>query len=579
MFATLKCTSGENDDSIENVLLKHNADNETHRQSVVTAQERSLECLVAMLVAGRDPALNQLGQVLRQAGQDKTDSASLPLPISVASFVAGTCGVKVRGATVDAAAECLSGLIDGAEVSPSIFTTRGKSLISQMIDALIEGVKERKSQSCVHLLNTLISRLPSIGLESEPIINAVQLYQELHASAGAIETMTTVKDTIEKPEGVLTSGRAIMLARLNDKTKTGPFLEASLGSPDWIKTNLLLEDWELQKLSNFFSLLQSLRIRPEWVLNPLVNEPSLTHLVRFLKETPSLNLCDMGIEVCELNQVLRRMESSKNLGKSCKLLLASYDKQTPDSEVMERIQLAVLSVLATVDVERVRELPIVVENLLEVLELVSQSRVGASGLGIKTPWTMKPESRSILFNLIVNAIGFANYKPHAAMLEVAFRCVAYLTLGGDKNDDESVISLIEHILTSLSPATAVNSVPSVLSCLEALIQTTASLDTARKTHVVDYLMALVAEVSRSSSIQKHVMVSLLSLLSSTLIVSDSVNIGKCEGIWTLLACHSVIQEAAPAASWHAAKLKYSTSHLMWVHTLNMGVVVISLGGV
>lgn len=572
----LKVRAGESEDSMENLLLAHNHD-DTHRQTVVASQEVALACLAETLVVSRDPQMSQLATALKQASLESVDSSSLPLPVAIAGFVAGIVGVKIRAETQERAAQCFAGLLEVAELSPSLFTSRNRNLIQQVIQSAIEGVKDRKSESCARLLDVIASRLPALGFESEKLMEAIQTYQELFRSSAVLETTSSIKDA---DISNYTSGRAVALVRLNDKAKSLKFLESSLGDPDWVRANMTMDRESVKLVGNFFSMLQSLRIRQEWVLTPYIHEPTLTYLARHVTDFTEKDLSGWNSDVNSINAALKHTESILSLVRSFKLLLSGYDKSMPsESNVMERIQLSILSVFVKIDVDTVREFPEIIAGLMELLEIALQSIVSTTGLVVnKSDATNKSDSRKILFTLVQNALPFAKHAAHVSLLEASFRVIPYITMGEDiANELDSIDSLIDQILHSVPLQIALTTAPSALSTLEALAQARAStMDTRLRSQLTQYLLSLVAEACRLPSIQKPVIIQLLSVLSSTLIVSESISSSRCEVIWTMLACHPVIQEAAAAPSWDGLKLKYSTNHLVWIHSLNMAVVLLSL---
>lgn len=576
IFTVLKVRAGESEDAMENLLLAHNED-DAHRQTVVASQEVALGCLAEILSVSQDPQLTQLATSLKQASLESVDSSSLPLPVAMASFVAGIVGVKVRAETQDRAAQCLAGLFELADFTPSLFTSRNKNLIQQVIQSAVDGVKDRQSESCARLLDILISRLPALGFESDKLMDAIQTYQELFRSSIVLETMTAIE---EAESSNYTSGRAVVLARLNDKTKSATFLESSLGDPDWVCSNMMMDRDAVKSIGNFYSVLQCLRIRQEWVLTPYVHEPTLTHLARQGTGSMEKDLPDWDIQVSAVNGVLKRAESIMSLTRAFKLLLSGYDVSMPaDSKVMERIHLSILAVFAKIDVDVVREFPGIITGLMELLEIACQSMVSSTGLMVnKSDATNQSDARKILFSLVFHAIPFAKHLDHAKLLEASFRVIPYLTMGEDiANELDSIDSLMDQILNGVPLTTALTIAPSTLSTIEALAQArVGSMDARFRTQLTQYLLSLVAEACRLPTIEKPVIVQLLSVLSSTLIVSESVSASRCEVIWTMLACHPIIQEAAASPSWDGLKLKYSTNHLVWIHSLNMGVVLLSV---
>ena len=573
ILSALKTTVGDEEDRVSNVLLKHNSDLEKDSQAVIAAQEKALDCLAGLLEAALDPRLEQLASYLKQSSQDTLDSSSLPVVVSVAGILAGIGGVKVRPETVDAAANCLAGFIELCELSPSVFTSRVKTLRTQLVNAAVEGVKLRKSEKCVRLLHVMVKRLPSVVLQSEEFLAAIQTEQELYPCVTAFESVTGIKDTETE---ALTSGRAIVLSRLSDSTKAAKFLEKSLGNPEWLNETLVLDKPTVKTLANFYSFLQSMRIKGDVV----VHEPTLVHMVRTARSVLYGSLEDMGIDFEEVERGLKKRDSHLSLMQSFKLLLMSQTKTVCETDLCERIKLSLLSVVAKLDVDVIRECPRIVSALLEILELCLEALVNSTGLKVKSSQSSSKEGRAILVKLLMDSLEFAKDKDHLNVIDAAFRCLPFfvVTASDITEDSDSISTLLDHIRTTLSPSIALTAIPSVLSALEAIVQSlSSSFDSTTRSRVLEYMVEIVAEASRTSGvIQKHVWVHLLSFVSSTLIVIGPD--ARVAGVaWILLSSHVAIQEAAAAASWDAAKLKYSTNHLIWVQALNLAIVLMSLG--
>jgi len=566
LLGTLKTTIGDEDELISNMLFKHNKDRENERRSVVAAQEVALDCIGYLLEAALLPDMDrQLSEYLKQLSQDTLDSSSLPLAVSVSSFVAEIGGVKVRPDTVDAAARCLSGLLEVCDIAPSVFSSRVKTLGSQVIDSAVEAVKERKSAACIRLLDTMIAKLPSVALESRTLMNALQSEQTLFRSSVVLESILTVKDS-ESTE--VTSGRAIALSRLNDKERSAKFLESSLGSPEWLVANIVLAKKDIQVLANYYSVIQSLRIRHEAVVQPssgLVHEPSLLHLIHLSGASRP------RLDIDSVNTVLEKNQSGMSLLKSLKLLMMTVSDKT---ELFERIKLASLATVAKLDIDSIRECPVMVATLLKILELALEFQINQSGL--KVGKSENSSGGQIFSKFTSDVLMFARHKAHVPVLEVTFRCLPFFA---SEEGSNGLSQLMDQIMHAVAPGLALTSTPSVLSALEAVVQTLSqSMDPSMKTAVVNYITALATETASKTKIEKPVWIQFLTFVSSSLVVLyyedlRGSNVGTL--LWEVLACHTDVQQAAASPSWDSAKLKYSTNHYMWIQVLNLGVILLS----
>ena len=584
LFTVIKCTVGDNEDSIRNVLLHHNSDNESHRQTVVAAQEKALECLGSLfkLVSRtpHDPSLDQLASVLKQAGSDLNDSSALPLFVSVASFLVGGANLKVRPQTVDAAGGCLVGIVELCDLSPSLFQTnfRLKDLGDKIITAAIEGVESRSSKLCVDLINALVIHLPSVCVPSgKKLGDAVQSHQCLYRSVGILsQAPVTVVDSDE----VFTSGKALALAKAGEKDKVEQFLEASLGDVEWLKSHILPTKDDVLCLSNFYSVLQSLRIHPGWVIeSAAVSEQSLVHLAR---ATRGIHLQSMNIVA--VNAALAKLQSALSLLDSFDELLRTHLSANPSTatSLLTRVKLALFAVLAEADVDTVRECPKILSAILDILAHVFQHEIAQTGLPVSETPRPRDESEKrlaeILSNLLLTAVGFNRDTPHLTLIQKTVTLVPFLLPSGDEATD-----VILALIHSVSPSVALTATPAVLSTLESLIQSSAaSLDSAVKKTVLTYLFGLMTEFSNTSStaaaIDKSVLVVLLSLLASSLVViGNKSSITPPISLWTVLACHPAVQAAAAAASWDSQLARYTVDHLVWIHALQVGVVLLSSG--
>jgi hypothetical protein len=566
IISVLRTSLGESEEVMTNILLKHNMGNEKDSQSIVVAQEKALDCLAALLIASKDKSLEQLSAFMKQASQDNLDSSSLPIIVSVSSFLAGLGGVKVRPETVDAAAGCLAGFIDICDISPSLFSSRVKTLGTQLVTAAVEAVKTRKSQACVKLLDTMVIRSPSLVLQSEDFLAAVQTEQVLFRSVTALESVISIKEIDTQ---ATTSGRAVVLSRLNDKAKAIKFLETTIGDPEWVNTHIVPSPETVKRIGNFVSFLQSCRIKLDSTSH--IHEPSLVHIVRAARGSPDMTL---GIDVKAVNEALESIDSNISLLRSCKLLFMSLT----GGEVCERIKLSLLACFAKLDSDVIRECPKIVNGMLEILELSLETIANSTALKVKSPEASSAETRAILVKLLMEALEFSKDKEHMEVIESAFRCLPFVIVASNIADDlNSVSSLLDYIQTVVSPSAALTSIPSVLPAMEALVQATAvSLDSTLRSRIIEFIVSILGEASRTSgSIQKPVWIHLLSFVSSTLVVLGPDN--RVSSIaWILLSSHSAIQEAAAAASWDSVKLKYSTNHLIWIQALNLAMILISM---
>lgn len=581
MLTVLKCTVGDTDDAVVNVLLQHHSGSEKLKQSVVEAQENALECLAAMFACALidDASLAQLAGVLKQAGSDVSDSASLPLVVSVASFLVGEMKVKVRPETVDAAAACLSGIIDLCDLSPSLFemNSRIRGFGDKILIAALTSVKDRNSGPCMRLICSFVSKLPSVCISSKALLEGVQTQQALFPTAAALLTESAVP--LAETEAI-TSGRAIALSRANDVSKSTAFIEKSFASDDWLASEIVPSSEDVKTLSNYYSFLQSVRVRPEWVTDNhgSVSAVALTHAVRSVTNQRTFALESAEINVSIVNDVLAKTESSLDLVRSSRTLLTSYLEGTADSNLIERCKVALLSALAESDLETVRECPALIEALVVVLEQVLQHDVSRTG-GILLTQKHSEESQQqraraleITVKTLVDALSFARSKVHIPLVDACCRAVPLLVAVGE--DVETLQRLTEIVIANLPAETALTAAPSALSCFESLVQANGH-DMHSRTQIATFLESLIAEFSQSPTTTPAVVVKLLSVIASTVLaiqcpVSPAV-------VWRVLACHPAIQTAAAAPSWNGAKRKYSTQHLVWVHALHVAEVLLSLG--
>lgn len=570
----LKCSGGEGKEGIINVLLHHYSGSDSLRQTVVEAQEKALQCLGALYecvaFSQHDESLDQLAAVLKHTGSDFQDSSSLPLIISVSSFLVGGSKVKVRPETVDAAAFCLSGMVRVCELSPSLFQMNTQVNGEQIIGACLEGISERKSVACVSLLESLMNNLSPICFGSKLLIEGVQKHQSLHKLAKLMvpELSLPIQDPTEV---CLTSGRALALSRSGDFEKKSEFVNRTILDSEWLKSNCLLAPENLKDLSDLYSLLQSEQVRSEWVLYQngefqKFHEPSLVHLL-------SRPAGRDGFE--KINGILFQVQSCAATIDSLNVMLSSlFDAKTEagNSDLVKDLKSAVLNLIAEVDVDSVRETPQLVEKLCSLLELICQQEL-VKGLPV-APVQDKAaadSSSDIVANLVAAALSFSRDKAHWPLINQALRCVPFFQTVGD--------TVISGIIESASPSLALSATPAVLTCLEALVHVSTDLDMQKD--LWEYVSGLVSEFCRANTLIDSVAIGVLSLTASALVVlhrqeSYCVLDSDQAMIWTLLTSHPVITSAARASSWDQNLMRYSTRHLVWIHALYLGQVLLSL---
>ena len=563
LTTVLKCGAGDGDAEIVNVLLRHNSGTDSLKQTVVEAQEKALLCLGSLFECvsskSRDECLTQLCQILKSLGSEFPDSSSLPLVMSVGSFLVGGFNVKVRPETVDAAAFCMKGIFDLCELSPSLFQLNTRVKGEQIISACLEAIKERGSDACVSLLGSLSLNLPSICLNSKSLAEGMQQHQALYRVAAVLVPELPLPIAACIP-GSCTSGRALALARSNEKEKMTEFLTGSVMDANWLKSNFLPSAAQLEELTNLYSLMQSMRVRPECAGNP-IHEPSVEYLLR-----------GASVDLSGINKILAAIDSCGSLIDACMVLSTALFELKPSasSEFVQDLKNSILALLPEIETDAVRETPQLVEKILALLELVAQQEL-AGGLAVVKPAdsTTDKKGDEILKELVLSILSFAkNKNNHASLVNQALRCVPYFPLVGD--------SVIIAITQSVSSSLALSSIPATLTCLEALLESCSSDSTGVQEHMLSYVSGLLYECSRQGEIDDTVTVSFLSLMASVLLVFPLSSASfDCASLWSFLACHPSVRAAATASSWDQTQLQYTVKHLVWIQTLHVAEVLLT----
>ena len=568
LTTVLKCTVGEGEGDIVNVLLQHNSESESLKQTVVEAQEQALLCLGSLFecvsFSNHDESLDQLSQVLKQLCCDFQDSSSLPLVLSVSSFIVGASKVKVRAETVDAAAFCLAGIVKVCDLSPSLFQQSTRVKGEDIIGSCLDGIKARSSVSCVDLLESFSVNLPSLCVGSKVLVEGVQTLQSLHRVANRLIPELALPISIPANFS-LTSGEALALSMSGEKEKISDFLTKSVLDKEWLKSHFLLPRENVKHLSNLYSLLQSERVRPEWIFSGdggKFSEPSLRHFIP--KKTISKTFPD-------ITAILSQLMSCEAVIDSCNALLISFFEKDQQSEILLDLKNAVLSLLSEVEIDAVRETPQLVDKTLRILELICQQEI-SKGLPLTQPAAVSPGAEQIVTQLVLSTLSFSRNPSHCPLINQALRCVPYFAPG---KDSEIVSAIIE----SVPPALALSSCPAALSCLESLLTAVAHHQIAAS---MEYVSSVLEEFSNKSEVlPDSVVVELLSLTSSFLLkISESsptlLSLLNSKSVWTLLATHPAIRSAATARSWEQPNSRYSTKHLVWIHALHLAEVLLSV---
>lgn len=567
LTTVLKCTVGEGEGDIVNVLLQHNSDSESLKQTVVEAQEQALICLGSLFecvsFSNHDESLDQLSQVLKQLCCDFQDSSSLPLVLSVSSFIVGASKVKVRAETVDAAAFCLAGIVKVCDLSPSLFQQSTRVKGEDIIGSCLDGI----SVACVDLLESLSVNLPSLCVGSKSLIEGVQTLQSLHRVSNRL--IPDLALPISIPADVpLTSGAALALSRSGDKERISDFLTKSVLDKEWLKSHFMLPRENVKDLSNLYSLLQSEGVRPEWIFSKggqKFSEPSLRHFIPTGKRKSSNTLPD-------ITAILSQLASCEAVIDACNALLISFFDKEQQSEMLVDLKNAVLSLLSEVEIDAVRETPQLVDKTLRILELICQQEI-SKGLPLTQPEAISPGAEEIVTQLVLSTLSFSRNPSHCPLINQALRCVPYFAPGKDSE-------IISAIIESVNPALALSSCPAALNCLECILTAVERPQPAS----MEYVSSLLTEfASKNEILPDSVVVELLSLTSSFLLnISDYSNpsmlspLLNSKSVWTLLATHPAIRSAATARSWDQPNAKYSSKHLVWIHALHLAEVLLSL---
>ena len=576
LLMVLKTNVGEDDDCVMNVLLHHNGDNDANRQSVVEAQEQALLCMGGLfgLVSGdvSESSMGQLATVLKRTGSDMSDSSSLPFAVSVCSFLFGGNKLKVRAETVDAAADCLRGLLEVCELSPSAFlgSARVRNLNEKIIAALVQAVKDRQSLACIRLLDTLLVRVPTVVVESKELVQLVQDFQCMYRSAlPFIGDLGSVK--LSESES-MTSGKALALARhaTSELGKIEKFMSTSIGNPDWLRSDVLLSAHSLSVISGFHALLQSMRIPLGWVLGNedgcLVSEPTLNHLVWSLKDRASV---EVGA-VVSVNEELRAVESRLNLLQSIKLLLGqvSLERATVDL-----IQFSVFSVLVEVGVEAIREIPEILKELVNIVELLLRERVRKEGLEVVLPNTHSDEEgrkhKVILIHFLRNCLLFTRDARHRDLIVATAKLTPFYLKQSALDDGAEEHALYTDLAHYVSVEFALSE-PALLSLADAFVSSGTAADAS-------YALSLFTGFAKAAKhpTKPEAAIQLFSLVSSVVVLVEDFE--EVKNIFPVLASHPLVRDCARAAAWDVAAGRYSVEHLLWIHALQLGVCLLSRG--
>ena len=585
LLMSLKSTAGDADDVVVNILLHHHKDNENHRRSVIESQEYALMCLGDLfeLVSSfqHDQALNQLGSVLKQAGSDLPDSSALPLFVSVSSFLIGNGDTKVRPDTVDAAANCLLGIVGLCDISPSFFHTnyKVKQLGERTITAAIQAVETRQSTACARLLEKIVVRMPSVSAASAKELSEVlQTQQCLFRSAKTLYDLSSV--TLSSAAAI-TSGKAVALTRLmsTEHDNARKILESSICDPEWLETQTLPTKEHVATLSNYYSFLQSVGVHSDWVSKSdgSIEIVSLNHLAVALRGARVV------MDLDEVNRVIKKYQSVLSLLESLGMLLRAFLTSPARAEsikdVVARLRIAITGILSKCDLDVVRECPLMVQRYVTLLTMVQQQSVASEGLQVTPSESNGDDSknkiREILSGLIMNCLAFSHDAVHLGLSNEALKLIPFLVV--NDGDHETSTSLISAIISSLAHPLVLSSAPAVLSALESLVQTAASeMDEAAKSRLMEYILRVIDDFSRHSALtDKAAVVHLLSLAATSLVVLGSADSGPFRNLWTVIACHSMIQASAASSSWDSNACMYTLDHLIWVHALQLGCVLLT----
>lgn len=585
LLTSLKSTAGDADDVVVNILLHHHKDNEDYGRSVVEAQERALMCLGDLfeLVSSvqHDQALNQLGSVLKQAGSDLPDSSALPLFVSVSSFLIGNGETKVRPETVDAAANCLVGIVGQCDISPSFFHTnyKVKKLGERTITAAIQAVESRQSIACARLLDMIVVRMPSVCAASgKEVSEVLQTQQCLFRSSKVLSELSSV--TLSSAAGI-TSGKAVVLTRLmsTEHDNARKALESSIGDPEWLETQTFPTKDHVATLSNYYSFLQSVGVHSDWVSKSTgsIAIDSLNYLAVALRGARAV------IDLNEVNRVIEKSQSVLSLLETLGMLLRAFLGGPASAEskkdLIARLRIAITGIISKCDLDVVRECPLVVKRYVILLTMVQQETVASEGLKVTPSESNGDDSknkiREIVSALIMNCLSFSHDAVHLRLSNEALKLIPFLVVNG--GDHETSTSIISAIITSVAPHLVLSSTAAVLSALESLIQTTVGeMDETAKARLTEFILRVIDDFSRHSALtDKAAVVHLLSLAATILVVLGSSDSGPFRNLWTVIACHPMIQAAAASSSWDIKACMYTLDHLIWVHALQLGCVLLT----
>jgi len=113
----------------------------------------------------------------------------------------------------------------------------------------------------------------------------------------------------------------------------------------------------------------------------------------------------------------------------------------------------------------------------------------------------------------------------------------------------------------------------ILSSLEALVQFVAKGGAVGESIVTEYTNRILHAFERfTGSMSPSNTVAILSFISSVVVLYSTTSL-DVDTIWTILACHSVIQKISTCPVWENGQ--YTTNHLAWIYVLELGIVLLT----
>jgi hypothetical protein len=549
------------DSKFTNVVLSHYP---TEQVEVLTSQALALDCLAGLLrlirieVNGVD--LNQLKQSLTDILMK--DSSALLLGIT--SFVITD---PTDGSLRDSATQCLIEIFRVCDIPPSVFSNNSK--VKNLNDKFISALTSHPTQLKLVLLGTVVVRMPSIvsAVSEKSLIACIQKEPySVHFASAFVESLD--HEIEESKESIpLTGGAAVSITRTKSEnsSRIDKFLESTLGSPEWIESNLFTDD--LGTLSNFFAVLQDARVDLSWISGPdgRVSEPSLSHVVRLAR----LGEVDARA-VDAVNEQLDKYRERRSFADAL-LALVQWAVAKGYSATFPLIRGAIIAAIGnlvksdSLD-ETIREYPMVLLKLAETLGCIFDADIQKSGTPLVLEDKTAADSTSnmrtmeIVSSFISTVSGYAKSKSHRELFFASLRLFPHALMHASAEQ-----SVLRDILAQLDSELAFAD-PSVLASIDALILKLPEGPT-------ELLSDLVAWFERIKHVDDlRCLVSLFSLMA-TLVSRNGPSTETISSVWRLLASHPIVVSCSRAGSWNVRTGQYKLAHLVWMHALQLGVVV------